>query len=136
MAKMTPKQIREIVIDSVAVLIGDYEIIRKQAAILLLKAFLPHRVLYEILEEDGVYPFDRNDFRVRKWAKEVLNRGKCEKCGSTNHLEAHHIIKWSDYPKGRADIKNGQCLCHECHTNEHRHDQSYHMMKAGRSKKR
>ena len=136
MGKMTPKQKREIVIDAIAVLIGDYEIIRKQAAILLLKAFLPHRVLYEILEEDGAYPFDRNDFRVRKWAKEVLSRGKCEKCGSTKHLEAHHIIKWSDYPKGRADIKNGQCLCHECHTNEHRYDQSYYMMKAGRSEKK
>lgn len=136
MAKMTANEKREIIIDSIAVLIGDYEIIRKQAAILLLKAFLPHSILREILEDGGAYPFDRNDYRVRRWTKDILKRGECEKCGATRNLEAHHIIKWADYPKGRADLKNGQCLCHDCHTNEHKDDQSYHMMKAGRSKKR
>ena len=130
MVKMTAKEKGEIVIDAIAVLIGDYNINRKYAALLLLKAFLTHHVLHEILEEDGIYPFDRNDYRVRRWTKEVLKRGKCEMCGSTERLEAHHIIKWVDYPKGRADIANGQCLCHKCHTNEHIHDQSYYMMKA------
>lgn len=63
----------EIVIDSVAVLLGDYSVIRKKAAILLLKAFLPH---------------------------------------------------------GRIDLNNGMCLCHACHTEEHKFDPSYHMMKS------
>lgn len=130
MAKMTAKEKREIIIDAIAVLIGDYNINRKYAALLLLKALLPHSLLREILEEDGIYPFDRSDCRVRKWTKEILKRGKCEICGSAERLEAHHIIKWADYPKGRADIENGQCLCHTCHTNEHKHDRSYYMMKA------
>ena len=133
---MTAKEKGEIIIDAVAVLIGDYNINRKYAALLLLKSFLPHSVLREILEDGGAYPFDRNDYRVRKWTKDVLKRGKCEKCGATKNLEAHHTIKWADYPKGRADIKNGQCLCHECHTTEHKEDRSYYMMRAGRSKKR
>ena len=133
---MTAKEKHGIIIESVAVLIGDSEINRKYAALLLLKAFLPHSVLCEILEDGGAYPFDRNDYRVRRWTKDVLKRGKCEKCGATKNLEAHHIIKWADYPKGRIDHKNGQCLCHECHTTEHMDDRSYYMMKAGRRKKK
>lgn len=133
---LSAKEKGEIIIAAIAVLIGDYNINRKYAALLLLKAFLPHHILNEILEDDGIYPFDRNDYRVRMWTKEVLKRGRCDRCGATEHLEAHHVIKWADYPKGRIDLKNGQCLCHECHTNEHRHDQSYHMMKAKRSKEK
>ena len=136
MAKMTAKEKNEVIIDAIAVLIGDYNINRKYAAILLLKALLPHKILRDILNEDGIYPFSRNDPKVRKWTKEVLKCGKCQRCGNTDNLEAHHIIKWADYPKGRADLKNGQCLCHECHTNEHVDDPSYFLMKAGRSKKR
>lgn len=129
-AEMTVRHQLDLVIDAVAVLLGDYHINKKRAALLLLKALLPHSVVQKILEEDGIYPYDRNDPRVRKWTKEVLARGECELCGSTKHLEAHHILRWAEYPKGRADMDNGQCLCHECHTEEHRYDQSYHMMAA------
>lgn len=133
---MTAREKQEIIIYAIAVLIGDYEITRKYAAVILLKALLPHSILKKILEDDNIYPFDRDDRRVRQWTKEVLKRGKCEKCGATENLEAHHIIKWADYPKGRADLQNGRCLCHNCHTEEHKYDQSYHMMKAGRSKRK
>lgn len=136
MAKMTNKEKREIIIDAIAVLIGDYNINRKYAAILLLKAFLPPSVLREILEDGNIDPLERNDYRVRMWTQEVLKRGKCERCGTTKHLEAHHTIKWADYPKGRIDPKNGQCLCHDCHTAEHADDRSYYMMKAGRRNKK
>lgn len=119
-----------IVIDAVAVLLGDYDIYRKKAAILLLKAFLPYRVVQSILADDEVYPFSRNDPRVRTWTEQVIKRGKCEECGATEHLEAHHIIKWADYPRGRIDIKNGECLCHECHTKAHYGDNEYNMMLA------
>jgi len=126
----TKEEQYELVIDSIAVLLGDYAINRKQAAILILKALLPHDLLKAILEDKDLYPFDRNDPRVRAWTETILKRGICEMCGSDEHLEAHHIIKWADYPQGRIDIKNGQCLCHRCHTNEHVNDQSYHMMVA------
>ncbi len=118
----------ELVIYSIAILLGDYEINRKHAAILILKALLPNDLLHAILEDADLYPVDRNDPRVRTWTDTILRKGKCELCGSDEHLEAHHRIKWADYPQGRIDLKNGQCLCHRCHTNEHVNDQSYHMM--------
>ena len=134
--KIGKEEQRELVIDAVAVLIGDYSITRKYAAILILKALLPKELMKSILEDEKVYPFDRNDYRVRKWRKEVLSRGKCEICESEEYLEAHHIIKWADYPKGRVDIKNGECLCHKCHTLRHFEDPSYYMMKAERCEKK
>lgn len=121
---------RELVIDAIAILIGDYSITRKYAAILILKALLPRKLMRAILEDKELYPFDSADYRVRKWTKAVLSKGRCEDCGSEEHLEAHHIIKWADYPKGRIDVENGECLCHKCHTRRHYGDQSYWMMKA------
>lgn len=120
-----------VIIDAVAVLLGDYAAYRKQAAMLLLKALLTKDFLKFLLEDSvGIYPFDRNDFRVRKWKAEVLAKGYCEFCGAIDDLEAHHIVKWSEFPMGRIDVKNGACLCHKCHTNEHAADNCYYMMKA------
>lgn len=119
-----------IIIDSVAVLMGNTSINRKKAAILLLKAFLPHRIVQDILNEDGIHPFERNDPRVKAWTKRVLSKGACEVCGSHDDLEAHHIIRWAEYPAGRADLSNGSCLCHKCHTEEHKDEPSYFMMVA------
>lgn len=126
---------RELVIDAIAVLLGDYEITRKYAAVLILKALLPSKVRKAILEDDSIYPFKRDDARVRRWTKKILEKGCCEECGTTEELEAHHVIKWADYPKGRADIKNGECLCHRCHTMRHAGDACFNMMKAKLSKK-
>lgn len=125
---LSKEEQRELVIDAVAVLLGDYNVNRKYAAILILKALLSRKVMKAVLANPTIYPFDRNDYRVRRWTADVLSKGKCEMCGSEEHLEAHHIIKWADYPGGRIDPKNGQCLCHGCHTKEHLHDQSYYMM--------
>lgn len=118
------KEACSVIVDAIAILIGDYEIIRKQAAVLLLKVLLKDRFLKTLLSHEDMYPFDRSDSRVRAWAKEIISKGKCEKCGSKEMLEAHHIIKWADYPQGRNDIKNGMCLCHDCHTEEHRKQNS------------
>jgi hypothetical protein len=120
----------EIVIESVAILIGDYATYRKQAALLILKAILPSEFVRKLLEDDTLYPFDRNDPRVKEWTKAVISRGECERCQSTERLEAHHIIKWADYPQGRINVNNGACLCHNCHTEQHTNDASYYMMKA------
>lgn len=127
------EDVRLLTIEALATLISvKTSIYQKQAALLLLQALLRDKFYNFILEGESkdIYPFDRDDKRVRAWTKEILKRGKCEKCGSTNDLEAHHIIKWSDFPQGRVDIQNGLCLCHDCHTFEHRYDQSYYMMKA------
>lgn len=51
------------------------------------------------------------------WSKEVRERdgNKCFLCGSTEHLQAHHILPkhgWKDY---RLDLNNGITLCAACH---------------------
>lgn len=120
----------DVIIDAVAVLLGDYSTIRKQAAIILLKLTLPSDFFKFLFEDKSLYPFDRNDPRVRQWKNQVLSKGKCEVCGTTNHLNAHHILHWSDYPMGRIDVKNGMCLCDVCHANEHKGEHVFKLMKA------
>lgn len=119
----------DVIVEAVAILLGDYSIIRKQAAMIILKLTLPSEFLEILFEDEMLYPFTRNDPRVRVWKNKVLSKGKCESCGSKENLDAHHIIKWSDYPMGRIDVKNGMCLCHRCHTEEHKYDNVYSMMK-------
>lgn len=126
----------KLIIESVAILLGDYEIERKYAATLILKILLRDDFRKTLLEDEDLYPYDRNDYRVREWTEKVLSRGECELCGSRKDLEAHHIVKWADYPKGRIDINNGLCLCMDCHIKEHKQDQSYHLMKGKRKYKR
>lgn len=124
----------ELEIEVAATLISKKTTInQKIAASILMKILFTDEERKKILEDPDLYPFSRNNSRVREWKKKILSKGKCEKCGATNNLEAHHIIKWSDYPKGRIDINNGMCLCHKCHTEEHKNDQSYHMMKSKES---
>lgn len=124
------RELYEITVDAVAVLIHDrFSINQKRAAILLLKALIPHAELERIVN-DNASPFERHDSRVKEWAKIIVSRGRCERCGAAERLEAHHVLRWSDYPKGRADVKNGECLCHACHTEEHSGEQVYYMMKA------
>lgn len=127
---ITEEEKSALIIDSVAALISECKIERKYAAMILLKHFFSKEMLEKILNSENIYPFDRNDPRVRKWTKRVIKKGECEKCGSKENLEAHHIIKWADYPKGRIDINNGMCVCHKCHTEIHKTDKSYYMMKA------
>lgn len=127
---VTATERRGIIIDSIAVLIGDYRIEQKIAANILLKIFLPNDFRKFLFEDKNIYPYKRSDARVREWVKKVTATGECEMCGSSDHLEAHHIIKWSDYPAGRIDEQNGQCLCAECHANIHSGDPFFAMMKA------
>jgi len=39
---------------------------------------------------------------------------KCEKCGKTEYLQAHHIIPRTNYAL-RFDLENGVALCRKCH---------------------
>ena len=125
----------ELAIEIVATLISENTTInQKIAATILMKILFTKEERKQILEDPDLYPFNRNDSRVREWTKKIITKGKCEKCGATKNLEAHHIIRWADYPKGRIDINNGMSLCHKCHTEEHKNDQSYYMMKSKESR--
>lgn len=108
---------------------------QKTAAYELLRNLVRKDVLDLWLEGSAVV-CDREDRLVRKWKKEVLKRGKCELCGETEHLEAHHIVPWAIYPKGRIDVKNGMCLCDKCHAEQHKGEIEYAMMKYNVKKRR
>ncbi len=70
----------------------------------------------------------------RKWMNAVKSRdGQCLRCGSTDNLEAHHIIELADLIEthgiktaddarntpGLWDLENGETLCRLCHYAHH-----------------
>ena len=61
---------------------------------------------------------------INRWAREVKARDgyKCQDCGSTEDLEAHHIKPWSECEELRLDVSNGITLCHTCHVKRHGFD--------------
>ena len=50
----------------------------------------------------------------RAWSKKILSKGKCEVCGNTEYLNAHHIEGRRNL-RLRWDLRNGVCLCSGCH---------------------
>jgi hypothetical protein len=64
---------------------------------------------------------DRNAASVRRWRNGVLDKDgyQCVDCGSSEELEAHHIVRWADNVFLRADPDNGMTLCHDCHLEIH-----------------
>ena len=61
----------------------------------------------------------RNDSAYQEWRKQVWTRDNF-KCKIDNqdckgHIEAHHILDWSNFPELRYQIKNGITLCHAHH---------------------
>lgn len=71
----------------------------------------------------GVTKIGRKTYspEFRELSRQVkTERGNaCEKCGSTNGLEVHHIIPISK--GGKDERKNLILLCSNCHDRRHRH---------------
>lgn len=71
---------------------------------------------------------DKTDKRGRvveqEWREKILEKDnfECKKCGSREHLQAHHVYSWLNYPKKRLEINNGVTLCRSCHLELHRHN--------------
>ena len=65
--------------------------------------------------------------RLEKWAQEVKNRdgNRCVICGSTDNLDAHHIIPKRTHPEFEFQVENGVTLCREHHTMVHPYMTSY-----------
>lgn len=55
------------------------------------------------------------DEATKLWAKEIKAVGKCEICGKTDNLNAHHLLEKSTWPHLRYDLSNGICLCSDHH---------------------
>lgn len=62
----------------------------------------------------------------KTWRTKVLERdgNRCQHCGSTEKLHAHHIKSWKDHASLRKNIDNGITLCDACHMAEHRRQRS------------
>lgn len=54
-------------------------------------------------------------------SRSVKNRDgyMCQKCGSRNELQVHHIKEWSRYPELRFEATNLLTVCKECHKKIH-----------------
>lgn len=66
----------------------------------------------------------RRSSNYKKWKEEVLKRDeyKCQRCGKTEDLVAHHIRHFSKDIKSRYDINNGITLCQKCHREVHKNE--------------
>ncbi len=67
----------------------------------------------------------RKSIEYAKWRKRVFERDNytCQMCGYRgSKLNAHHIMKYSEYPLYRCDVKNGVTLCEECHKWVHKNE--------------
>jgi hypothetical protein len=116
----SPEEQLYLVVSALDVLLDDNikSISRKEACFLIIKYFVPN---WQELFYSKCAPFDRHDARVTEWRNKVLQRDdyKCVRCGSTDNIEVHHVLKWAEYPRGRVDINNGITLCNECHAAAH-----------------
>lgn len=58
----------------------------------------------------------------KDWAAMILARSnfRCELCGATGRLNAHHIKGFAAYSDTRTKLFNGIALCVDCHTRFHK----------------
>lgn len=63
---------------------------------------------------------ERKSKEYAKFRRDVLERDRvCQCCGSSEELEVHHALPFSQYNSIGADTNNGIVLCKECHTRYH-----------------
>lgn len=56
--------------------------------------------------------------RLRRQLRARAN-GRCEDCGATTDLHAHHIKSWAEHPALRLELSNLRLLCRACHYATH-----------------
>jgi predicted restriction endonuclease len=103
----------------VEIYLGDYTPEQQYSATIILHMLLKDPAFDQLLdylrENTGFRVNDRNSGKVLTWKKKVKKIGKCDICGATKELVAHHVVPWKYSIKGRTDVNNGQCLCTKCH---------------------
>lgn len=59
----------------------------------------------------------KSKLKLKAWnllSKIIRSKGKCERCGNTNYLQAAHIVGRNNHTL-RFDPMNLLCLCVKCH---------------------
>lgn len=60
---------------------------------------------------------------LAEWSVAVRTRdGRCNRCGVTVALVAHHIKAKSQFPELMLCLENGETLCSNCHAEHHKAD--------------
>lgn len=64
----------------------------------------------------------RQSSEYKKWRNAVLKRAgnKCERCGSSEKIRAHHKISIYEDITLALEVENGEALCEMCHKKEHK----------------
>jgi 5-methylcytosine-specific restriction endonuclease McrA len=73
---------------------------------------------HNLTENDRIISKNRNHISgYGRFKKEVLKRDNytCQKCGSHEHLQVHHINNFKDFKEQRTELNNGVTLCKNCH---------------------
>lgn len=94
--------------------------VQRAAVALILEHYLPGWRAAAPLDVLGGL-VDRDSPEVRTWTQGVLARAghKCQECGKTTELCAHHIVPWAVSPVLRVVPENGMALCRDCHLAAH-----------------
>ncbi len=58
--------------------------------------------------------------KLKVWTLRVREVGKCDICGSTKKLTAHHLYDKNTHPTLMYQAENGVCLCETCHNGFHK----------------
>jgi hypothetical protein len=63
----------------------------------------------------------RQRIEYKIWKEKLLKKcgGRCELCGKTQRLHAHHIKSFYDFPELKYEESNGKILCISCHMRHH-----------------
>lgn len=61
----------------------------------------------------------KDNFLKHKWPIIQNRGGQCEICGSSEHLNIHHILPYSRFPEYQNDERNMLVVCPKCHKGIH-----------------
>lgn len=72
------------------------------------------------------------------WSAQVKAKddNKCQICGSTEKLHAHHIKPWKDHQELRLEVDNGKTLCLSCHSKIEGYQQGHKHSESSKEKMR
>jgi 5-methylcytosine-specific restriction endonuclease McrA len=73
------------------------------------------------ITDTNILKAKKRSFALRRhWRKAVLERDcNCQKCGTTEKLQAHHLLGVQDHPEEMLNVENGTTLCFRCHLDFH-----------------
>ncbi len=66
-------------------------------------------------KENKDLPYTQEELEIWKTQVKILDKSKCQICGTENDIHVHHIIPKKLEPFFALDPVNGICLCKECH---------------------